>query len=81
MTGGRSNPCAPGDLVTDPASLDARVADLESRLAALQREIQVLADGVTRAIDAAMHVKLELEESRLRGRRRAAKGAAAEEAA
>lgn len=68
--------------MTNPGgSMDARIADLESRLAALHKEIQVLADGVTRAIDAAMHVKLELEESHTRRRRRTPKSSAAEEAA
>lgn len=68
-------------LVADAGtSLESRIADLEGRLASLQREIQILADGVTRAVDAAMHVKLELEEMRL-GRRRRAKRTAAEEAA
>jgi uncharacterized coiled-coil protein SlyX len=60
-------------------SMESRIADLEAKLASLHREIQVLADAVTRAIDASMHVKLELEELRL-GRRRA-KRTAADEAA
>ena len=62
------------------ASMEARMADLEAKLAGLTREIQVLADGVTRAIDAAMHVKLELEEVRV-ARTRAKRPAAAGEAA
>jgi uncharacterized coiled-coil protein SlyX len=58
------------------APVESRLADLETRVAALHREIQTLADAVTRAIDLAMHVKLELEEER-----RQPKGAASDEAA
>lgn len=46
------------------ASVESRIADLEARVADLSRQLQTLADAVTRAVDAAMHVKLELEEMR-----------------
>ena len=67
-------------MADDGRSMESRIADLEARFSALQREIQILADGVTRAVDAAMHVKLELEEMRLRRRRRAKRTPAGEAA-
>ena len=45
------------------ADLEAKVAAMHAKLEAMHREIRTLADAVTRAVDVAMHVKLELDEA------------------